>query len=539
MHREEDMVSDIAVSDKGDPQIASRNAQQRGIRFERICTLLLGILFTVLFAVLLYISLKGTYSDNQQSEQLFFHDDFLPWHVLACFLFLTLFAFVAKITGRISGRIMLAAFMAGIVWIGCIWVHNIHTMPQVDQLYISMIADAFNKGDFSALQAGGYASKCRQQLGIITFFRMFFVFFGEKNTGAFEYFNVLCAALIYLGGYGIVGCLSKRVQAQKIFLVLAFLVFPILFYTPFVYGELFSTALVLLGLWALLSALQKFTWKKGIAAALLIGYAIQIRQNALIVLIALTICLLIRAISAKSRQILLLAGSIVLSALVLQGITGALYARYIPSDSKPMPSVLYVAMGITDNDLGPGWNNGYNWDTFSNAGNDPAAASAAAKGLIRERLSFFKSSPGAAVTFFYKKFSTQWNDPMFQSLASSNFYWSPPEDMDYEVLFGAQRQPVYDFSNYLQSFIYFCMLLYVLRGLKRKNRIETCMIPLSILGGALFSLLWEAKSRYMFPWYVMMLPCAAALIDELLQVYYQNAMSQQEGGGTAADAGKK
>jgi hypothetical protein len=400
MHREEDMVSDIAVSDKGDPQKASRNAQQRGIRFERICTLLLGILFTVLFAVLLYISLKGTYSDNQQSEQLFFHDDFLPWHVLACFLFLTLFAFVAKITGRISGRIMLAAFMAGIVWIGCIWVHNIHTMPQVDQLYISMIADAFNKGDFSALQAGGYASKCRQQLGIITFFRMFFVFFGGKNTGAFEYFNVLCAALIYLGGYGIVGCLSKRVQAQKIFLVLAFLVFPILFYTPFVYGELFSTALVLLGLWALLSALQKFTWKKGIAAALLIGYAIQIRQNALIVLIALTICLLIRAISAKSRQILLLAGSIVLSALVLQGITGALYAHHIPSDSKPMPSVLYVAMGITDNDLGPGWNNGYNWDTFSNAGNDPAAASAAAKELIRERLSYFKSSPGAAVTFF-------------------------------------------------------------------------------------------------------------------------------------------
>jgi hypothetical protein len=155
------------------------------------------------------------------------------------------------------------------------------------------------KADFSALQAGGYASKCRQQLGIITFFRMFFVFFGGKNTGAFEYFNVLCAALIYLGGYGIVGCLSKRVQAQKIFLVLAFLVFPILFYTPFVYGELFSTALVLLGLWALLSALQKFTWKKGIAAALLIGYAIQIRQNALIVLIALTICLLIRAAFSK------------------------------------------------------------------------------------------------------------------------------------------------------------------------------------------------------------------------------------------------
>jgi hypothetical protein len=204
-----------------------------------------------------------------------------------------------------------------------------------------------------------------------------------------------------------------------------------------------------------------------------------------------------------------------------------------------MPSVLYVAMGITDNDLGPGWNNGYNWDTFSNAGNDPAAASAAAKELIRERLSYFKSSPGDAVTFFYTKFSTQWNDPMFQSLASSNFYWSPPEDMDYEVIQGTQRQPVYDFSNYLQSFIYFCMLLYVLRGLKRKDRIETCMIPFSILGGALFSLLWEAKSRYMFPWYVMMIPCAAIMIDELLQEYYQTGNSSQSGGGIAADAGKK
>jgi hypothetical protein len=533
------MVSDIAVSDKGEPQKVFREGQQRGIRFERICTLLLGILFTFLFAVLLYISLKGTYSDNQQSEQLFFHDDFIPWHVLACCLFLALFAFIEKITGRISGRIMLFVFMAGIVWIGCIWVHNIHTMPQVDQLYISEIADAFNKGDFSALQAGGYASKCRQQLGIITFFRMFFVLFGEKNTGAFEYFNVLCAAMIYLGGYGIVGCLSKREQAQKVFLVLTFLIFPILFYTPFVYGELFSSALVLQGLWIILCTVQKFSWKKCIVSALLIGYAVQIRQNALIVIIAVIICLLIKAVSAKSRQILLLAGSIVLLALLLQSITSSLYARHIPDDSKPMPAVLYVAMGITDNDLGPGWNNGYNWDTFSNAGNDPAIASWAAKVLIKERLAYFKSAPGAALTFFYTKFGTQWNDPMFQSLAVSNNYWSPPEDMDYEVLFGAQRTYVYDFSNYLQSFIYFCMLLYVLRILKRKESIENCMIPLSILGGALFSLLWEAKSRYVFPWYVMMLPCAAVLIDELLQAYFMTGNHMQTAGGTATDADKE
>jgi hypothetical protein len=536
---ERDMQSDIQASEKKDERNNNQNIKHGSARFEQICTLILGIMFTVLFAVLVYISLKGTYADNQQSEQLFFHDDFIPWHVLACFLFLALFAFIEKTTCRISSRVMLFVFMAGIVWIGCIWVHNIHTMPQVDQKYISEIAAAFNKGDFSALQAGGYASKCRQQLGIITFLRAFFVLFGEKNTGAFEYFNVLCAAAIYLGGYGIVGCLSKREQARKVFLVLVFLVFPILFYTSFVYGELFSTALVFSGLWALLSCLDHFSWGKGAAAAIVLGYAIQIRQNTLIVLLAVMICLLIRAVSRRSRQLLLLTGTVLLAAVMMQGATNVIYARHIPSDSKAMPSILYVAMGITDNDLGPGWNNGYNWDTFSNAGNDPAIASWAAKVLIKERLAYFKSAPGAALIFFYTKFGTQWNDPMFQSLAVSNNYWSPPEDMDYEVLFGAQRTYVYDFSNYLQSFIYFCMLLYVLRILKRKESIENCMIPLSILGGALFSLLWEAKSRYVFPWYVMMLPCAAVLIDELLQAYFMTGNHMQTTGGTGTDADKE
>ena len=50
---------------------------------------------------------------------------------------------------------------------------------------------------------------------------------------------------------------------------------------------------------------------------------------------------------------------------------------------------------------------------------------------------------------------------------------------------------------------------------KKREPLENEILLIVILGGILFHMLWEAKSRYVLPYFVMMLPMAAAGLAEL------------------------
>ena len=47
------------------------------------------------------------------------------------------------------------------------------------------------------------------------------------------------------------------------------------------------------------------------------------------------------------------------------------------------------------------------------------------------------------------------------------------------------------------------------RALMKKRDILSCILPLIILGGLMYHLLFEAKSQYALPYFIMMLPVAA------------------------------
>lgn len=500
---------------------------------EKKCIKFFGILSAAFFLLLLYMSLKGTYISIDLNEKLTYVSDFLPWHILFLFIMIAFLAFFSRYFHKTGSRNILAVTLLLELICGYFWVRNAHTMPQVDQKYIVEIADAFNRGDFGSFNKGGYVAQYPYQIGIITFLRVFFKIFGEKNSGAFEYFNVLMVCLIVFSGYEITGFLSDGEDVQKIYCVLAFLMFPLCFYTPFVYGELMSTALGMAGLWLLMSVARSFSKTKCIASALLLGWSILIRSAFMIVLIAAVIVLLIRFIARRSKESIVLAASLICGTLILQAALNVCYMKYKTADSTSIPISVHVAMGITDNDLGPGWNSGYELKTFADSGYDPAVADQAAKQLIGERLVFFRENPKAAFTFFYSKLNTQWNDPMYLSLAMNNYFWDAPEDTDYEVYFGSQHENVVALMNYLQSFFYFCMFLFAVYCIRRKEQIDMLLIPLAIFGDGVFSLLYEAKSRYVFSFCVLMLPCAAVMAEKLTSVMDRkdNTVTEEKANG--------
>lgn len=70
-------------------------------------------------------------------------------------------------------------------------------------------------------------------------------------------------------------------------------------------------------------------------------------------------------------------------------------------------------------------------------------------------------------------------------------------------------QIFYEIMNQLQNVIYIGVLFYYIYLAKHKRQEKEYFLGLVLIGEVLFSLLWEAKSRYVFPYIVIALPAAA------------------------------
>lgn len=490
--------------------------QSRLSKTETIFCLLTGILCLLVLTLLFYTTLKGTYY-SPLNAPMFFQSDFIPWNILTIFIFFMVIAYVCKFIDCLKERIFISAAVL-VEFIICImWVRTSHVMPQVDQNTLCNAAMQFNAGDYTMLARDGYVNEFRQQLGFITFLRMIFALSGGRNYWIVQYINAAAAAAILFCNCRIAETLGVSRHAKTIAVFLSFFAYPILFYTTFAYGELISTALYLLVVLEVLSLLKRFQWKKCIIAGLAIGFAVQIRKNILIALIAIIICLLLRFITSKSRNILIATVSLIIGTIVIQAGINGMYASHFEEGSGSMPSSLHIAMGMMDGDSGPGWYNGYNRQTFRQNNYDVQRADKEAKMAIRDRMQYFEAHPSKMLTFYYTKVSTQWNNPMYESISLNNMFSSEPDGIAYKIFYGDMKEPLDRFMNYFQGFIYFMMLLYLIYMIRHRTGMEYYIIPLTILGGFLFSILWEAKSRYVFPYFVMMLPCAAVVIDKINQ----------------------
>ena len=86
---------------------------------------------------------------------------------------------------------------------------------------------------------------------------------------------------------------------------------------------------------------------------------------------------------------------------------------------------------------------------------------------------------------------------------------------------GPIHRTIEAFLNQYQLIIYLGFLLYIVFSLLKKVPFINYLPLIYVIGGVLFSLLWEASSRYVFPYFVFMIPCAAygwvCLVDTLWQ----------------------
>lgn len=497
-------------------------------RYENICQKLeftaiwiLRVIGSLIFIVLTGFAMCYTqYLPDYASGEIpvTIHDS-VWWNLIAlaaaCIVFWGLFKLEDRIPDRIQmwiRRLMLAALAVWIGVAGFIWITVLDRTPVGDQAFIYAGASYFTEGNYWFLEKGAYCEMFPYQLGLIALVELLFRIVGTYNYFACQLLNVCFAVGISILGYLLLRRMSKRFVVSVIYCVLFFLCLPLIFYTGWVYGDIPSIFFILLTAYCLLRYAEKgrLGWMVGMLTAVL--FSILVRNNSRIMLIALCLTAGVYALKKKNRILLLGLGlSVVLPWLTYEGIYKMYEIRSGSEEFGGVPAISYVAMGMQENNGKYGWSTQYVKEVYWEAGNDTELASEASWQDVKDRLEVFLDNPSYACVFYGKKVLSQWNQPLYQSLFFSAQYTEgqmpEPDSIDARV-HGEYSHYILYICDRLQFVLYFGLLCYYLFAVKKESNILQHMLAATIVGGFFFSIIWEAKARYILPYYIFMYPLA-------------------------------
>lgn len=495
-----------------------KNVEQRLVK-------VFQILAVFMFFLLFYYSLGMTGVNKELANEMIYYQ---PDSVMENILGMGIFVLAVKIMLHFGKRIIRdqhhldhAAFaVSGMICIFCcLWIHMSNTAPQADQRAVYDHAAAFNRGDYSGLKKGGYVGVYQQQLGLISFMRLILLLGGDYRT--FQYLSAVMAGCLVFFGYQAVKLLSGNMRMQECYLLLAVCCVPMYVYAAYVYGEVISSALIMLAAWMLLSCFKRFSWGMSIAFGMIVGLSVQFRKNVLIMAVGFFIAIAVKMFAGakiKRKQMLALAFSLIMGIMLSNAfVRDGVYRGRISDDSKSMPALLHVAMGCNWDGQTPGWYNGYNWNTYHEFGCDVQAAGQEAVKTIHAFWDHCMSDHDFAVDFFVQKIVAQWEAPMYQCLVMNNCFAGEQSKLAQRVYSGRTQKWIERFMNIYQLIIYGGIFLLIIRKWKDFERIEYFVLLIGVFGGFLFSLIWEAKTRYIFPYLLFMMPYAAMGLEGILQ----------------------
>jgi len=432
-------------------------------------------------------------------------------------LWFGLFRLERKGDSLLSYRICTAALFLSCAWVGlwCFWwILSADRVPVGDQAYVYGAASYFREGNYYFFGAGGYLGMFPYQMGLVLLMEIVFLFAGAYHYFAFE---VLCACMavgIVVVGYRIVRAMTNSVSAMVFYCVSMMGCIPLILYTSWVYGDLPSIFFTLLAFDFLLVYEEKKRTKWLVFLAAAVVLAMLARVNSLIFVLALVLAGAVCLVQKWDRRLFAaLILSLILPQLVYTGIYKFYEIRSGAEQSDGIPYVATIAMGLQEGWHGSGWYNNYHKVIYGKAGLDRDLTARIAKREIRIRLAAFREDPSYTVEFFKSKILSQWNEPLYQAVYFNTNYAEPSnpprEGSLAESISGRNFSRVLSTADRVQFIVYAGVLLYFIFGVKRDSRLLHHVPAITLIGGFLFSIIWEAKARYIFPYFVTMFPVAA------------------------------
>jgi len=474
--------------------------------------------------------------------------------ILACGVFWGLLWLEGKLDERKS-RIFsdLAAAVAALWVLGMSlwWIFSAERLPGGDQAYIYGGASYFSQGDFSFLEPGGYCHIYPYQLGMTAMVELLYQVLPPFSYRPLQVINALAAVGIVYTGHRLVREWRKSFGAEVFYCLMISCCFPLFFYTPWVYGDILGAFFAMLAALCLtryercrsaeetdrLSCTERdgaiqAAGTGGLGRRYLTGMVLAltaaqlVRQSTAVTYAALALVACVDLIGRREKRrtwdkrlfasVLI---SVLLPALAFFGIYRIYEFRSGVEHSQGTPTVVTLAMGMQEGASGSGWDNNYQKAVYNAAVFDYGLMQEMGRAELKERLGFFLREPAYAAEFYGKKLLSQWNAPLYQSVYFTADYSvsAPPESGSLaESVSGSRFYAILGFCDRIQLVIYAGMLCWFLFAVRREHGAFRHLLAAAVIGGFFFSLLWEAKTRYILPYYIFMFPCSALGYRELL-----------------------
>jgi len=386
------------------------------------------------------------------------------------------------------------------------------TSQEVDFLYVCQAAEAFSSGNYSPM-SGYYLNEHSYQLGTVILFEGILRLFPGANI------SLVMQALNTLLSVGTAVILARlgnlvfgRHQSHTSSIALFMLCLPMFFYNLHVYGTLPILFLSSASMLCLVRFIQTNRLPFGLGYVLCISLAYMIKPNSAIALIALFICAMLTAM--KQRRFLPLIFAL-LSVLMAIGFARFAIWQYEYRSGvrlrEDVSMLSRLVMGLQDGSRAAGWYNSYIEQFFDSAVTMEQEKTIAVQDL-NARLNELIADPVRACIFFVQKAFSQWLEPTYGTLLYGNY-------CQQRGMLASAAQAIFSENSALRLALEFIMkgwqqMLYALSclgtlSLIRKERgPESLILPVTVLGGFLYHILFEAKSQYIYVYAIYLVPLA-------------------------------
>lgn len=410
--------------------------------------------------------------------------------------------------------------VVAIIYISATIAFSILFKPSLksDQKAVGIMAFCFNTKEsdepleveaYQKLSIKEYMQAYNQQIPLAFMFSLFLKLIRSDDLYKLSIINILAIIAMIFAIRKIENMISKKYKTNKVLfytLFFTFLSIPML--VTFKYGDLSSLTLSLFSVYYMMKFVETKKYKHILIASIFSMFAYMMRMNSLIFVIATVIYLLfvlftkIKTKSAKEKIINVLTIIVYIGITIIPAkLVIAYYTnKYELSTEKQYPVASYLLMAMEESNRANGW---YNEGIAAPALKKPEKAKNEYPKLIKERLEYFSENIGYAFRFYTLKIASMWTENTYSAVIS-NLTTLKDKLLEFE-------EPLLFYQKALLILI--CISTIVVLIQNRKNLSpEIIYLLLIFMGGFAFHIIWEAKSRYIIPYIVVLIPLASIQI---------------------------
>ena len=460
--------------------------------------------------------------------------------LLTCFLDKKMKQGKIKISKKQKIIILCILFIIYVI-IEVIWICYRNSAPIADSMSVYEAAMQLFRGEdiFNPY----YFEYNPQNLTLAYIFAGVFKLLHSSNVVILKIVNAIANCFTILGLYFITKQLKKDYKINMpLFILLAFTYIPIILLVNFTYGDLIGLAFVIFGIYFAMQYVNKRKVKYIAISSILMMIAVILRMNNLIFVIAITIYLLLNLLEKKrtesenlsfKKQLILklvcILAFIIISVCpsnILKNMLGNLYHLDL---NKEFLATRYIDMGMQEGMRANGW-----YNTTGDLGFEDNVPSSTYEGMIKERLTEFSQDIIYTIKFYTKKIISMWAEPLQESIwqnLSFNFgLYHGEEEKDANQLEEWKKGDEQLLKSEKSVQLYQKSLLLIIFGgtlyfiIKQRKYIsnEALLLLICFIGGFMFHILWEGKSRYIIPYIVILIPVACTSWDKYRKIKRQN-----------------